>query len=97
VKDARLLENEKIAFSSCDVLFPESSLSCGTGGQVRHLRVKRPNVAHRPAPRKASNLKRKSTASKSNKAFKNDWSFYFILQNLFLSGYKNRSTKFRIF
>ncbi|WP_156488443.1 hypothetical protein [Fictibacillus phosphorivorans] len=21
--------------------------SCGTGGQVRHLRVKRPNVAHR--------------------------------------------------
>ncbi|MDM5315711.1 hypothetical protein QUF49_06855 [Fictibacillus sp. b24] len=21
--------------------------SCGTGGQVRHLKVKRPNVAHR--------------------------------------------------
>ncbi|MDM5316866.1 hypothetical protein QUF49_12740 [Fictibacillus sp. b24] len=22
--------------------------SCGTGGQVRHLKVKRTNVAHRP-------------------------------------------------
>ncbi|MDM5314967.1 hypothetical protein QUF49_03110 [Fictibacillus sp. b24] len=40
--------------------------SCGTGGQVRHLKVKRTNVAHRPAPRKAKHLKRKSTTSKSN-------------------------------
>jgi hypothetical protein len=50
---ARLLENEN-QFSSCDVLRPERSLSCWTGGQGRHLRVKRPNVAHRHAPRKAS-------------------------------------------
>ncbi|MDM5317893.1 hypothetical protein QUF49_17920 [Fictibacillus sp. b24] len=29
--------------------------SCGTGGQVRHLRVKRPNVAHRlPRGKRAS-------------------------------------------
>ncbi|MFG6496896.1 hypothetical protein P8610_16160 [Fictibacillus sp. UD] len=34
--------------------------------QVRHLRVKRTNVAHRPAPRKASNLERKSTTFKRN-------------------------------
>jgi hypothetical protein len=46
VQGARLLENEN-RFSSCDVLLPELSLSCGTGWQVRHLRVKRPNVAHR--------------------------------------------------
>jgi PST family polysaccharide transporter len=37
----------KIAFSSCDVSLTKLSLSCGTGWQVRHLRVKRPNVAHR--------------------------------------------------
>jgi hypothetical protein len=46
VEGARLLENEN-QFSSCDVLLPEPSLSYGTGGQVRHLKVKRPNVAHR--------------------------------------------------
>ncbi|MFG6495137.1 hypothetical protein P8610_07245 [Fictibacillus sp. UD] len=34
-------------FSSCDVSLPKPSLSCGTDGQVRHLKVKRPNVAHR--------------------------------------------------
>ncbi|WP_394605631.1 hypothetical protein [Fictibacillus sp. UD] len=29
--------------------------SCGTGGQVRHLKVKRPNVAHRlPRGKRAS-------------------------------------------
>ena len=37
----------KITFSSCDVTLSQLSLSCGTGGQVRHLKVKRPNVAHR--------------------------------------------------
>ncbi|MFG6494058.1 hypothetical protein P8610_01750 [Fictibacillus sp. UD] len=42
-------------FSSCDVSLPEPSLSCGTGGQVRHLYVKRTNVAHRlPRGKRAS-------------------------------------------
>jgi hypothetical protein len=31
--------------------------SCGTGGQVRHLRVKRPNVAHGlPRGKRASEM-----------------------------------------
>ncbi|MFG6495595.1 hypothetical protein P8610_09575 [Fictibacillus sp. UD] len=42
-------------FSSCDATLPKPSLSCGTGGQVRHLKVKRTNVAHRlPRGKRAS-------------------------------------------
>ncbi|MDM5315138.1 hypothetical protein QUF49_03970 [Fictibacillus sp. b24] len=52
--------------------------SCGTGGQVRHLRVKRANVAHRlPRGKRASGteinvfqkvFKLISTSSKNNNA-----------------------------
>ncbi|WP_394602891.1 hypothetical protein [Fictibacillus sp. UD] len=40
--------------------------SCGTGGQVRHLRVKRYECGSPPAPRKAKHLKRKSITFKNN-------------------------------
>ncbi|MFG6496863.1 hypothetical protein P8610_15995 [Fictibacillus sp. UD] len=39
--------------------------SCGTGGQVRHLRVKRTNVAHR-LPAESEHLERKSTTYTNN-------------------------------
>jgi hypothetical protein len=42
--------------------------SCGTGGQVRHLRVKRPNVAHR-LPRGKRALQRKLTSFKDIKDY----------------------------
>ncbi|MDM5314479.1 hypothetical protein QUF49_00645 [Fictibacillus sp. b24] len=53
--------------------------SCGTGWQVRHLKVKRYECGSPPAPRKASNLKRKSTTFKGDIDFKNKktTSFYF--------------------
>ncbi|WP_394604370.1 hypothetical protein [Fictibacillus sp. UD] len=38
--------------------------SCGTGGQVRHLRVKRTNVAHR-LPRGKRAPERKSTPTRT--------------------------------
>ncbi|WP_394605266.1 hypothetical protein [Fictibacillus sp. UD] len=42
--------------------------SCGTGGQVRLLYVKRTNVAHRlPRGKRAASLERKSPTFKSNK------------------------------
>ncbi|MFG6497667.1 hypothetical protein P8610_20070 [Fictibacillus sp. UD] len=37
--------------------------SFGTGGQVRHLRVKRYECGSPPAPRKAKHLEGKSTTS----------------------------------
>jgi hypothetical protein len=62
---ARLLENEN-QFSSCDVTLSKPSLSCGISGTGET-----PNGAKRqggspPAPRKASNLERKSTSTNSN-------------------------------
>ncbi|MFG6495969.1 hypothetical protein P8610_11455 [Fictibacillus sp. UD] len=44
--------------------------SCGTGGQVRHLRVKRTNVAHRLPRGKRASWNGDQPLSKTTKRFK---------------------------
>ncbi|MDM5315396.1 hypothetical protein QUF49_05265 [Fictibacillus sp. b24] len=56
--------------------------SCGTGGQVRHLRVKRTNVAHRlPRGKRASwsgNQPRSRTTKTAKTRFFNEISLEFV-------------------